>query len=203
MFQGWAMGSAAGAAASGPSRNDNSAVLPTGVARRVLTTHPDGRGDFTELFRNEWQESPPPLQWNLSRNRPNVLRGVHVHAKHWDYLCVIDGEMFVGLHDLRPDTAVECRSALLHLSGGHLEVLAIPPGVAHGFYSPGHSTHVIGASGYYDPADHRRCRWDCPELALDWPCRAPELSLADRQAPGYPALRSDFQAALARLQRKD
>jgi dTDP-4-dehydrorhamnose 3,5-epimerase len=175
-------------------------MLPSGVLLRGLKTHPDERGDFTELFRDAWIDSPLPVQWNVSRTCPNVLRGVHAHAKHWDYLCVIDGEMIIGLHDLRCQAAAQARSPILHLSAERLELLAIPPGVAHGFYSPDRSIHLVGASGYYDPTDHRRCRWDCPELGLDWPCRAPKLSPADRQAPGYDELKSAWLAAMAAVQ---
>lgn len=172
-------------------------LLPAGVTRRPLKTYPDERGDFTEFFRNEWQRSPLPIQWNISRSRPNVLRGVHVHARHWDYLCVIEGGMTIGLHDMRPDDLSARRSATLRLSGDVLEVLAIPPGVAHGFYAINHSTYVIGASSYYDPTDHRRCRWNCPELDIHWQCSEPELSPADRNAPGYSELAAAFRAAAA------
>lgn len=177
--------------------NDRLAALPDDVRLMPLRTHPDERGDFTEFFRNEWHESPAPVQWNVSRTEPNALRGVHVHALHWDYLCVVAGEMVVGLHDLRPDTADLRRSVMLRLDGSRLQMLSIPPGVAHGFYSPQESLHVIGASGYYHPADHRRCRWDSPELGLDWPCAAPDLSPADRDAPSYRELRAAFVAAAA------
>jgi len=182
------------------SASDQSVQLPVGVWLRPLTTHPDDRGDFTEFFRNEWYDSPLPVQWNISRSRPNVLRGVHVHVKHWDYYCVVDGETTVGLHDLRADAALRVRSAMVRLGDDRLEVLAIPPGVAHGVYSQHGSTLLIGVSGYYDPADHRRCRWNCPELDLDWRCQAPELSQEDRQAPGYAELRSAFLAAMASVE---
>jgi dTDP-4-dehydrorhamnose 3,5-epimerase len=178
------------------ANRDQFAALPAGVVRRALRTFPDDRGDFTEFFRNEWQTSPAPVQWNISRSRPNVLRGVHVHARHWDYLCVTDGEIFVGLHDLRAASSNMPRTAMVMLRGSELEVLAIPPGVAHGFYSADHSTYVIGASSYYDPTDHRRCRWDCPELGLDWPCDGPELSPADHKAPSYGELVEGFRAAM-------
>lgn len=160
-----------------------------------LTTHPDGRGDLTEIFRNEWHRSPAPVQWIVSRTGANVLRGMHVHARSWDYLCVIEGNVVAGLHDLRPRAAA-ARSAMLRLSGARLQVLVIPIGVAHGFYSPGNSTLMVGASTYYDPADHRACRWDAPELDLDWPCTAPELSAKDRDAGSYAELRAAFLAAL-------
>jgi dTDP-4-dehydrorhamnose 3,5-epimerase len=177
--------------------DDRSAVLPDGVTLMPLQTHVDERGDFTEFFRNEWFDSPAPVQWNVSRTRPNALRGVHVHALHWDYFCVVAGEMFVGLHDLRPDVPKERRSVMLRLDGSRLQMLRIPAGVCHGFYSPRGSMHVIGASTYWDPLDHRRCRWDSRELDLDWPCTAPELSPADRDASPYAELKAAFLAATA------
>jgi dTDP-4-dehydrorhamnose 3,5-epimerase len=166
---------------------EETAILPAGVRLIALTTHSDRRGDLTEIFRNEWCDSPLPVQWLVSRTGPNILRGVHVHMRNWDYVCVIAGEVTVGLHDLRTK-----RSAILHLSAERLQVLVIPPGVAHGFYSPAPSTLLLGASTYYDPSDHPACRWDSPELGLDWPCSAPELSANDRDASSY----SDFMAAL-------
>jgi len=175
-------------------------ALPSGVTRRLLKTHPDSRGDFTEIFRNEWQESPLPVQWNLCRNNPNVLRGVQVHARHWDYVCVIAGELHVGLRDLRPD-ATGARATMVLLTSHQLEILVIPAGVAHGLYSPRHSTHLVGVSHYYDPGDDARCRWDAPELELDWPCDRPDLSAADLRAPGYHAFVAAYLAAKADHQR--
>jgi dTDP-4-dehydrorhamnose 3,5-epimerase len=172
------------------AKDGGPAPLPAGVVRRQLKTHPDNRGSFTEIFRDEWQDSPLPVQWNLSRDNPNVLRGVQVHARHWDYVCVIAGELHVGLHDVRPGAA-GARSAMLRMSGQQLEVVVIPPGVAHGFYSPGHAIHLVGVSNYYDPTDHARCSWNCPELELNFPCDKPELSASDCEALSY----SDFVAA--------
>lgn len=172
----------------------NDLPLPEGVALWLLETHGDQRGDFTELFRNHWHDTPLPQQWSLLRSEPNTLRGVHLHLQHWDYLCVTAGQLTVGLHDLR---AAEPRSVLLQLDADRLQVLTIPPGVAHGFYSRQATACLVGASRYYDPADHRRCRWDCPDLALDWPCTAPELSDQDARAGGCAALRAEVQAILA------
>lgn len=76
-------------------------------------------------------------------------------------------------------------------------VLSIPPGVAHGFYFPVAAFNLNASSRYYDPTDHMRCRWDCPELGLDWPCRAPQLSPADMAAGSYPELAAQLAEALA------
>ena len=43
----------------------------------------------------------PATQWNMVRSRPNVLRGVHAHRQHIDYLTMVSGIMILGLQDLR------------------------------------------------------------------------------------------------------
>lgn len=169
---------------------EDSVVLPPGVRLMRLTTHPDHRGELTEIFRDEWHGSARPVQWVACRSCANALRGVHVHARHWDYLCTVIGETFVGLHDLRPEEQGARQSAIIRLTGSQLQMLTIPPGVAHGFYAPADAVLLLASSGYYDPSDHQRCRWDSPELALAWPCAAPDLSTADRNAGGYAELRA-------------
>ena len=172
--------------------------LPSGVNLTSLKTHSDSRGDLTEIFRNEWQDSHEPVQWLVSRTEANALRGVHVHARHWDYYCVVAGELIIGLHDLRP-TASTPQSAMLRLSAAQLQLAAIPTGVAHGLYSPSSSMFMVATSEYYDPADDLACRWDAPELAMDWPCTAPVLSIRDRDAGGYAAFKAAFLADLAAI----
>jgi dTDP-4-dehydrorhamnose 3,5-epimerase len=187
---------AAGTESEEPDAMEQSISLPIGVRLMPLTTHSDGRGDLTEIVRSEWHETPLPVQWIVIRTGPNIMRGVHVHMGKWDYACVVAGEMIVGLHDLRlKQPAVS--TALLRLSGARLQALVIPPGVARGFYAPGDSTLVLGASTYSDDSDERACRWDSPELGLDWPCTAPELSARDRDAGSYAALKTALHAAAA------
>lgn len=175
--------------------HDTTAV-PTGVRVMSLATHPDNRGDLTEVFRMEWIDSPPPIQWMVVRSEANALRGVHVHARHWDYYCVVSGELAVGLHDLRPGAAMARSTAMLLLSGQRLQLLTVPSGVAHGLYSPNPSTLLVGTSTYYDPADDRGCRWDARELGLEWPCTSPILSAKDRDAGSYAELEAGLRADL-------
>src|SRR6266550_587769 len=74
---------------------DSTAALPThpcatgllqGVTLRSLQTHHDERGSLTELFRASWETGIDAVQWNHSVSKARVLRGVHVHVKHADYL---------------------------------------------------------------------------------------------------------------------
>ena len=80
----------------------NRIPVPDGVKIQSLTTLEDSRGSLTEMFREEWGLGPRPLQWNVVRSEANVLRGVHAHRTHVDYLAMIMGEMVLCLHDLRP-----------------------------------------------------------------------------------------------------
>lgn len=168
-------------------------LLPAGVKLMSLTTHSDARGDLTEILRNEWHGSPPPARWIAVRAAPNTLRGVHVRRRGWRYACVVAGEMWAGLHDLRAERPAAW-SVLFRLTGARLQALVIPPGVAHGFYATEGATLVLGASAG-DDSDEGACRWDAPELGLDWPCAAPQLSAGDCDAGSYARLRSAFGAA--------
>lgn len=169
-------------------------AIPAGVAVRALTTHADSRGTFTEVFRQEWDLGPPALQWNIVQSRANVLRGVHAHRLHADYLTLAAGEMVLGLHDLRPQSPTWRASLLLRLQADDLHVVAIPVGVAHGFYFPEPATTLYSVSHYFDGSDEVGCRWDAPELGLAWPCDDPLLSERDRNAGSY----SDMIADLGR-----
>jgi len=144
---------------------DQSQLLPPGVSTITLTRHSDRRGDITEIFRNEWLDTPSPVQWLVSRNEANSLRGVHVHAWHWDYYFVVAGELIVALHDLRP--LAPRLSSMLRLNGDRSQLVAVPPGVAHGLYAPGGAVFLVGTSKYYNPDDDRGCRWNAPELGFD------------------------------------
>jgi dTDP-4-dehydrorhamnose 3,5-epimerase len=76
-------------------------------------------------------------------------------------------------------------------------VVAVPPGVAHGFFFPEESVHVYAVSETFDPEDELGCRWDDPETGLDWPCTAPLLSERDEQAGSFRALRDAVARRLA------
>jgi dTDP-4-dehydrorhamnose 3,5-epimerase len=145
-----------------------SILLPAGVGVRRLTTHPDDRGEFTELFRDEWGTGVAPVQWNVVRSNADVLRGVHCHPRHADALIVVAGMMRLGLRDLRAGSPTAGLACTLDLEGDGMQLVTIPPGVAHGFYFPVPSMHVYAVDHVWDPADELGCRWDDPALGIDW-----------------------------------
>lgn len=177
----------------------SNAPLPDGVALHDLKLHGDARGELRELYRAEWVPSDPFLQWNIVRSNANVLRGVHVHPRHCDYLHVIDGEMVLALHDLRPDDPEERTSSIIRMTGLAPQVVYIPAGVCHGFWFPCPTLYVYGLSTGWSIHEELGCRYDVPELRLDWPSmEAPLLSERD-SAPkmSYDEMRTTWIAMQA------
>lgn len=157
-------------------------TVPLGVRVLPLQAHFDQRGRFTEIYRDEWLLGPRPVQWSMVRSAANVLRGVHVHARHVDYLTMAYGELVLGLRDLRALSPSHGLSVLLTLSAEDPHLVVIPVGVAHGFYFPKPACHIYSVTTAFDGSDEFGCRWDDPGLELSWPCSAPLLSERDRAA---------------------
>jgi dTDP-4-dehydrorhamnose 3,5-epimerase len=168
-----------------------------GLIVTPLTPHADERGVFTEVFRGVWPTSVTPIQWNVVTSQSNVLRGVHVHAAHSDYLTCIAGELFVGVRDIRPDSPTFDQTAVFILREDEPSALTIPPGVAHGFASVKPTRHLYSMSHYWNPNDDLACRWDDAELGIEWPVERPLLSARDDAAGSF----ADMVAAFAATQR--
>lgn len=167
--------------------------LPEDVHIRCLQPHADERGVLTEIFREEWAVGCDAVQWNLVHSAARVLRGVHVHTEHHDYVVVVGGVLVLGLHDMRPHSHSRGRSWVVTLDAATPTAVVIPPGVCHGFYFPVPSTHVYAVSHYWNPHDELGCRFDCDELGIDWPNGSPILSARDRDAGSYAELCRAFQ----------
>jgi dTDP-4-dehydrorhamnose 3,5-epimerase len=120
--------------------------------------HADERGVLAEVFRHDWGVGETPAQWNAVRSRANVLRGVHVHPAHSDYLVVVQGSMLLGLHDVRSDSPTRGASALLELAGERLQTVYVPPGVAHGFYFVQPTIYFYALSQTWSMRDELGCR---------------------------------------------
>ncbi|HXC52748.1 MAG TPA: dTDP-4-dehydrorhamnose 3,5-epimerase family protein [Candidatus Limnocylindrales bacterium] len=153
--------------------------LPADTTLTRLAAHADERGMVAEIFRATWPTGIAPVQWSTCISRAGILRGMHVHIRHDDYLCVVQGRLFVALCDLRSGSPTERMPSAFELSGENLSSLVIPHGVAHGFYACEPTTYVLGTSHYYDIDDELGFHWTDPGLDLAWPVESPELSQRD------------------------
>jgi len=162
---------------------DQSACPIADVKLRPLTLHRDDCGGVCGVFRASWDEVVGPSQWSIVRSGFNVMRGVHVHLRHVDYVLSVMGRVLMGLSDLREESATFRTGCLVELSSDALAAVQIPPGVAHGFYYPGPNILLHGSSEYFDPADDLECRWNDPALNIPWPkVIDPIMSPRDRQS---------------------
>lgn len=175
--------------------------LPAGVELTALQRNGDDRGDFTEIFRASWPTGAAPVQWNLVRSRPGTLRGFHVHATHTDYLLVAEGAMFLGIMDLRTTSPTAGMVATLTITADEPFAVTLPTGVAHGFCFEKPSTHIYAVSHYWDVADEFACRYDDPEIGIEWPVSSPLLSQRDARAGSLAQMKAAYDARMAELGR--
>lgn len=156
-----------------------------GVHLVHLTSHNDYRGTFTEVFREEWATDIEPCQWNIVHSKANVLRGVHVHSIHVDYLLCLSGKLTIGLKDMRPSAPSFGISLMEKMDFVDPVAIVIPPGVAHGFYFHEPSIHLYAVSEYWDKEDELGCQWNDTDLEFNWPCDVPVISERDMELGSY------------------
>ena len=166
-----------------------------GVVVRKIDAQPDLRGSFAEIFSDRWGLPIAPRQWSLVRSSPGVMRGMHFHMRHDEYLMPVSGRCFVGLHDLRPHSPTLGRSMLVELEGSEPQCIAFPRGVVHGWYFPVETLHLQAVSEPYSEYgidDNRGCHYADPGLGIAWPG---EPTLMTREAIEYPSLARLREAA--------
>ncbi|MEQ8842556.1 MAG: dTDP-4-dehydrorhamnose 3,5-epimerase family protein [Acidimicrobiales bacterium] len=162
------------------------------VQQRRTTAHRDARGQFTEIWRDEWHDHDDrPRQWTLCTSRSRTLRGMHVHRRRVDQLVVVSGTLHLALHDIRPDSPTAGSSDFRPL-GPEDGSIRIPPGVVHGFWFDDAASYLLGFSREWDGSDEWRCRFDDPGLGIDWPDERPLLSDEDAAAGSLEQLMHDF-----------
>jgi dTDP-4-dehydrorhamnose 3,5-epimerase len=158
-----------------------------------LAQHGDGRGTFTEVYDVGWNIGIDPTQWSLVRSAEGALRGMHLHRRHDEYVHVIAGTMTVGLFDVRAGSPTVNQSATYQLEGSHPAILLFPPGLVHGWLSHTTSIHLQAVSesySSYGADDNDGCRWDDPELGIEWPSTPVLLSERAKSFPSLAVLRS-------------
>jgi dTDP-4-dehydrorhamnose 3,5-epimerase len=151
-------------------RSQPGAGVPSIEGTRVLrpTLNADERGSVLELCRAVWLEPVELVQWNVVTSVPGTIRGLHWHNRHHDFISPVHGRVLVALADLRAGSPTEHVTTLLDLSADEPAAVLVPPGVAHGLQSPGHSVVMYAVSRYWDPADEFGVRFDDPTIGIPW-----------------------------------
>ncbi|MBC3758892.1 dTDP-4-dehydrorhamnose 3,5-epimerase family protein [Hyunsoonleella sp. SJ7] len=146
-----------------------------------LKENVDYRGSFTEIFQEYWGSAISPVQWSMVRSNKGVFRGMHYHRRHDEYFSIMNGSCYLGLKDFRVHSPTYMKTALYYLCGEDLKALIFPVGILHGWYYLEPSLHIQAVSesyADYGDSDNYGCRWDDPDLGIDWPFK--EAILSDR-----------------------
>jgi len=150
----------------------------------------DDRGFFKETWHQpRYAEAGLPerfVQDNHSFSTRHVLRGLHSQIKQ------PQGKLVSAVTGTIWDVAVNVDPASPHfkqwvgveLSADNHQQLYIPPGFLHGFVVLSETANVTyKCTDVYAAGDELGVMWNDPDLAIDWPVSAPQLSPADETNP--------------------
>ncbi len=154
------------------------------------SVYADDRGFFLESFELSRYRAigitEVFVQDNHSRSARNVLRGMHFTKRkpQAQILTVMRGTIFDVVVDIRRESPTFGRWFGTELSDEGSRQIYMPHGFAHGFcvlsdYADLH----YKVSQRFDPHDDGGLRWDDPDIAIDWPVRAPIISDRDKNHP--------------------
>tara|TARA_R100000365_G_C2746564_1_gene75881 strand:+ start:97 stop:645 length:549 start_codon:yes stop_codon:yes gene_type:complete len=152
----------------------------------------DNRGFFARLFAAEEFEkhglrtSFPHMNTSLSR-QVGTVRGLHFQRPpkaETKVIRCLKGAILDVIVDLRAGSHTFGCATSLHLDDDNRTMIYIPEGFAHGFQTLAPDTELLYLhSEVYSPEHEGGIRYDDPELGIDWPSPAENLSSRDQNFP--------------------
>ena len=157
----------------------------------------DSRGRFVKTFHantfNELSlETEFPEQY-YSVSAAGVLRGLHFQTPPMDHNKLVyctSGRILDAVLDIRLDSPTFGKSITLELSAAKANMIYIPKGMAHGFYSITDATVAYNVSTVYSPEHDAGILWN--SAGIDWAVSDPSLSERDRLFEPFDQFESPF-----------
>jgi dTDP-4-dehydrorhamnose 3,5-epimerase len=153
----------------------NAGVTIEDVVVKEVQVHGDDRGYLMEIVRDDEPVFRDVRQTTYTVAYPGVIKAFHWHRRQWDVWFFTSGMAQVVLHDLRDGSRTRGRTETLYMGERRPLVIAIPPGVAHGYRVLGASPAALlyHTTEHYDPADpdEERIPFDDPGIGFDWRTR--------------------------------
>lgn len=149
----------------------------------------DARGYFMETW-NQQRYRDAGFDWNfvqdnISVSRRGILRGLHFQNPKGQGKLVyaLQGEVFDVAVDLRKSSPTFGRWHGLILSAENKRQFFVPAGFAHGFAVLSETAmFAYKCTEFYTPQNEMALLWNDPEVGVQWPLEAPQLS--DKDARG-------------------
>jgi len=143
-----------------------------GVVVKTCAVHADDRGSLIEIVRDDEPVFRQVKQTTYTVAYPGVIKAFHWHKRQWDVWFMVSGMAQVVLHDLREGSPTRGETQVIYMGVRKPMVVAIPPGVAHGYRTLGTEPAALlyHTTEHYDPADpdEMRIPFDDPRIGFDW-----------------------------------
>ena len=143
-----------------------------GVKIKKLIRHPDDRGFFQEILRDDDELLRRFGQASLSMSYPGVIKAFHYHERQDDLWFFPVGSAQVVLYDQRSNSATRGITQVLYPGHDNPLLIVIPVGVLHGYRVLGQTPLMIvyftTESYRPDQPDEKRVAWDDPTVGFDW-----------------------------------
>jgi len=157
----------------------------------------DSRGRFVKTYHadyfmsNELETDFREHYYSVSRK--GVLRGMHFQNPpngHNKLVYCISGIILDVVLDLRIGSPSYLNHLSMELSAEMGNMLYIPEGLAHGFYSMTDATVAYNVSTSYFPESDDGVLWS--SIGMDWPDSVPNISQRDSSFATLPDFKSPF-----------
>jgi len=151
----------------------------------------DDRGFFFEAYKHSEFAAHGIddnfIQDNSSFSTKGVLRGLHYqlppNAQAKLVRC-LSGKIFDVAIDIRKSSPTFGQWQGLELNAEEKNMLYIPAGFAHGFYTLSEQAEILyKVSGEYAPQSERGIIWNDTSINIEWPDKKPLLSKKDQLFP--------------------
>ncbi len=146
----------------------------------------DERGFFLETYKKssfaENGINKSFVQSNQSFSKKGVLRGLHMQKEPFaqgKLVMVISGRVLDVAVDLRPNSPTFGQYEKFTLSSEINNMVYIPEGFAHGFYTIEDAVFSYKCTNVYDKASELGIIWNDTTLNIDWEAESPIVSEKD------------------------
>ncbi|MBN1788090.1 MAG: dTDP-4-dehydrorhamnose 3,5-epimerase [Sedimentisphaerales bacterium] len=164
----------------------------------VLKPIKDKRGQFIKTFHEltfkEHNLATDFAEEYYSISARNVLRGMHFQLPPHDHEKIVycpAGKALDVVLDLRKGSPAFGKYESFELSPEKCNMIYIPRGLAHGFYSQQDNTQMFyKVTTAYVPESDSGVRWDSAKI--DWPCKDPVISDKDDKLVKFKDFDSPF-----------
>jgi dTDP-4-dehydrorhamnose 3,5-epimerase len=161
----------------------------------------DSRGHFFESYRQDFIEKALGdvkfVQDNQSFSEKGVLRGLHYQKGamvQGKLVRVVKGKVLDVAVDLRPNSSTFGQYASVILDTEKHNMLYVPAGFAHGFYTLENAIFLYKCTNYYHKESEGGLLWNDEQLKINWQLDGePLVSEKDKTLPTFAEIKNDLK----------